>query len=221
MFLPVYSVKSDLTRCPHSTHTHVGFDCCLVGDFEGDFWLVWSLIGDVRVGEGDGDACNGEVVMTVSKGLIGDFSRENSSGKLDRVGLAVFRRDRIKWVISFKWVLINLTLKLSIIKMSCLFCKIVSVRIEDVNFNQEGSIPCHRLLETPLTLAFLDINPLSLGHVLIIPKSHASKLHQVSDEHLADILPVSKRIAVALGCEDYNLVQNNGRLAHQDVDHCH
>lgn len=87
---------------------------------------------------------------------------------------------------------------------ACVFCKII-----------KGGIPCHRILETPLTLAFLDINPLSPGHALIIPKVHGAKLCGIPDENLADILPVAKRIAKAVGCADYNILQNNGRLAHQ------
>ena len=58
--------------------------------------------------------------------------------------------------------------------------------------------------------AFLDIQPLSRGHALIIPKEHAVKFHELSDDTLADILPVAKKVALALGVSDYNLLQNNG-----------
>jgi len=58
--------------------------------------------------------------------------------------------------------------------------------------------------------AFLDIQPLSRGHALVIPKEHAVKFHELSDETLADILPVAKKVASALGVVDYNLLQNNG-----------
>lgn len=47
------------------------------------------------------------------------------------------------------------------------------------------------------------------------------KFHELSDETLADILPVAKKVALALGASDYNLLQNNGRIAHQVVDHVH
>ncbi|KAJ1916782.1 Adenosine 5'-monophosphoramidase [Tieghemiomyces parasiticus] len=93
---------------------------------------------------------------------------------------------------------------------SCLFCKIV-----------KGAIPSAKLLETELSFAFLDIGPLSTGHALVIPKFHAEKLHEVPDEYLADLLPVAKKIATALGSENYNILQNNGRLAHQEVPHVH
>ncbi len=56
---------------------------------------------------------------------------------------------------------------------------------------------------------------------LIIPKAHGAKLADIPDENLADILPVAKKIAKAIGCNDYNVLQNNGRLAHQEVDHVH
>ncbi|KAI9350256.1 hit domain-containing protein [Obelidium mucronatum] len=93
----------------------------------------------------------------------------------------------------------------------CLFCKIV-----------KGIIPCHKVAETATTLAFLDINPLSAGHTLVIPKYHAQFLHQLPDENLADILPLAKKIALAQGpADNYNILQNNGRLAHQAVDHVH
>lgn len=54
---------------------------------------------------------------------------------------------------------------------------------------------------------------------LIIPKHHGAKLHDIPDDQLTEILPVAARIARAVGCEDYNILQNNGRIAHQVVDH--
>ncbi|ORX82162.1 HIT-like protein [Basidiobolus meristosporus CBS 931.73] len=92
----------------------------------------------------------------------------------------------------------------------CIFCKII-----------QGTIPSSKVLETKLSYAFLDLQPLSKGHVLVIPKHHAQFLHQVPDEHLADMLPVAKKIAAALGAENYNVLQNNGSLAHQAVNHVH
>ncbi|KAK5670297.1 Adenosine 5'-monophosphoramidase [Batrachochytrium dendrobatidis] len=89
---------------------------------------------------------------------------------------------------------------------SCLFCK--------------GVIPSHKVLENELVYAFLDINPLSKGH-LVIPKYHAQFVHQVPDDALAAIGPAIKKVALALGAENYNVLQNNGRLAHQEVDHVH
>ncbi|EAQ83341.1 hypothetical protein CHGG_09745 [Chaetomium globosum CBS 148.51] len=51
-----------------------------------------------------------------------------------------------------------------------------------------SDIPCFKLVETEKTLAFLDINPLSRGHALVIPKFHGEKLTDIPDEHLSDIL---------------------------------
>ncbi|KIH93460.1 HIT domain protein [Sporothrix brasiliensis 5110] len=91
---------------------------------------------------------------------------------------------------------------------ACIFCKIV-----------KGEIPCFKLVETEKSLAFLDINPLSRGHALVIPKFHGEKLLDIPDDYLTDILPIAKRLAKAIGTDNYNILQNNGRLAHQEVDH--
>eukprot|EP01134_Creolimax_fragrantissima_P003161 CFRG3161T1 len=93
---------------------------------------------------------------------------------------------------------------------SCIFCKIIG-----------GEIPSLKVFENELTYAFLDINPLSKGHVLIIPKFCGAKLHDIPDEYLADLLPVAKRVAIATGASDYNVLQNNGSIAHQAVFHVH
>ncbi|GKT72254.1 HIT domain-containing protein [Colletotrichum tofieldiae] len=91
---------------------------------------------------------------------------------------------------------------------SCIFCKII-----------KGEIPCFKLFESDKTLAFLDINPLSRGHALVIPKYHGAKLSDIPDEYLGEILPVVKKLVAATGATDYNILQNNGRIAHQVVDH--
>lgn len=64
-------------------------------------------------------------------------------------------------------------------------------------------------------LTALDIGPCAPGHSLIIPKYHAAKMHELPDDSLADILPVAKKVAIATGATEYNVLQNNGRLAHQ------
>jgi len=46
-------------------------------------------------------------------------------------------------------------------------------------------------------------------------------LHDIPDDQLAEVLSVTKKIAIAQGVEDYNILQNNGRIAHQVVDHVH
>ncbi|KAI2603028.1 HIT-like domain-containing protein [Hypoxylon fragiforme] len=84
-----------------------------------------------------------------------------------------------------------------------------------------GEIPCFKLFESDKTLAFLDINPLSKGHALVIPKFHGAKLTDIPDDQLGEILPVAKKLVTATGASNYNILQNNGRIAHQEVDHVH
>ncbi|EPE25980.1 HIT-like protein [Glarea lozoyensis ATCC 20868] len=93
---------------------------------------------------------------------------------------------------------------------SCIFCKII-----------KGDIPSFKLYESEKVFAFLDINPLSKGHALVIPKHHGEKITDIPDDMLSEILPVVKKLVKATGAENYNVLQNNGRLAHQEVDHVH
>ncbi len=88
-----------------------------------------------------------------------------------------------------------------------------------------GTIPCHRVYEDDKVLAFLDVGPLSRGHTLVIPKEPAVTLDQLSDESSAAIGRVLPRICRAVmkatGATAYNVLQNNGTLAHQAVMHVH
>lgn len=88
-----------------------------------------------------------------------------------------------------------------------------------------GEIPCHKVYEDDRVLAFLDIMPLSKGHVLVIPKEPAETVDQLSDESAAAIGLVLPRLARAVmkvsGASAYNILQNNGSAAHQAVFHVH
>jgi len=88
-----------------------------------------------------------------------------------------------------------------------------------------GEIPCHRVYEDDHVLAFLDINPLSRGHTLVIPKQIAATLDQLSDESAAALgraLPrIARAVMAATGTRDYNVLQSNGARAHQAVFHVH
>lgn len=88
-----------------------------------------------------------------------------------------------------------------------------------------GEIPCHKIYEDALVLAFLDIQPLSRGHTLVIPKEEATTLDQLSDESaaaLGRVLPrICRAVVQATGTKAYNVLQNNGRGAHQAVFHVH
>lgn len=88
-----------------------------------------------------------------------------------------------------------------------------------------NEIPCHKVYEDSHVLAFLDINPLSRGHLLVIPKEPAETLDCLSDEAAAAVGRVLPRLCRAVirvsGTSDYNLLQNNGSTAHQAVHHVH
>ena len=89
----------------------------------------------------------------------------------------------------------------------------------------EGRIPAHKVYEDEHVLAILDIGPLSRGHTLVIPKEPAETLDALSEESAAALGRVLPRLARALieatGVREYNVLQNNGRGAHQAVDHVH
>lgn len=86
-------------------------------------------------------------------------------------------------------------------------------------------IPCHRVYEDDHVLAFLDINPLARGHVLVIPREPAESLDKLSDDAAAAIgrvLPrLCRAVLAATGATAFNVLQNNGALAHQAVFHVH
>jgi histidine triad (HIT) family protein len=88
-----------------------------------------------------------------------------------------------------------------------------------------GEIPCHKVYEDDSVLAFLDVNPLSPGHTLVIPKEPIATLDALSDDAAAAIgrvLPrISRAVLRATGAKDFNVLQNNGAAAHQAVFHVH
>jgi len=96
--------------------------------------------------------------------------------------------------------------------MNCIFCKIIS-----------GEIPSYKIYEDDDLMAFLDINPISAGHTLIIPKKHTLDLETISEEELNRIMSCAKKISKLLVeklCADgYSLAQNNGIA--QEVKHFH
>jgi histidine triad (HIT) family protein len=88
-----------------------------------------------------------------------------------------------------------------------------------------GEQPCHRVYDDPHVLAFLDINPVSRGHVLVIPKEAATTLDKLSEDAAAALgraLPkISRAVLAATGAKAFNVLQNNGAMAHQAVMHVH
>lgn len=99
-----------------------------------------------------------------------------------------------------------------VIRMDCIFCKIV-----------KGEIPCYKIYEDEDILAFLDVNPVGLGHTLIIPKKHFLDLMEIDNDILSKIMNKSKEIAKLLveklDADGFTLVQNNGIA--QEVKHFH
>jgi histidine triad (HIT) family protein len=96
----------------------------------------------------------------------------------------------------------------------CLFCRIVA-----------GELPATTIDEDGRTLTFLDINPATRGHALVIPKAHAADLLAVGDDDLAACAQTAKRIAARqrerLGADGVNLLNSCGTAAWQTVQHFH
>src|SRR5215475_2541642 len=88
-----------------------------------------------------------------------------------------------------------------------------------------GEIPCDKVYEDNHVLAFLDINPLSAGHTLVVPKEPAETMDRLSDESaaaLGRVLPrLCRAVVAATGIKEYNVLENNGAGAHQAIDHVH
>ena len=89
----------------------------------------------------------------------------------------------------------------------------------------QGELPSYRVYEDDLVYAFLDIEPQSAGHLLVVPKESGETLGELSDESSAAIgrvLPrICRAVAKATGTLDCNILQNNGKPAGQAVPHVH
>ncbi|MDE1820193.1 MAG: HIT family protein [Euryarchaeota archaeon] len=96
----------------------------------------------------------------------------------------------------------------------CVFCAIA-----------KGEIPSHRIRESPRALAFLDVNPISWGHSLVIPKAHAADLTEVTPEDWAEVAELARwtalRLRKVLEVTGNNLFVSSGRSAEQSVRHLH
>ncbi|MDE6902514.1 MAG: HIT family protein [Lachnospiraceae bacterium] len=97
---------------------------------------------------------------------------------------------------------------------NCIFCKIAN-----------GEIPSKTLYEDDKFRVILDLGPASKGHALILPKEHYADLYELPEETAGEVMKLAKKMAAQmtqrLGCEGFNLVQNNGELAGQTVFHFH
>lgn len=97
---------------------------------------------------------------------------------------------------------------------NCIFCKLAN-----------GVFPTATIYEDEDFRVILDLGPASKGHALILPKEHYANLYELSDELASKVLIVAKKVITkmtdVLGCDGYNLVQNNGEAAGQTVFHFH
>lgn len=97
---------------------------------------------------------------------------------------------------------------------NCIFCKLAN-----------GEIPTATLYEDEDFRVILDASPAAKGHALIIPKEHYANLYELDDELAAKVLVLAKKMITkltdVLGCDGYNIVQNNGEAAGQTVYHFH
>ncbi len=96
----------------------------------------------------------------------------------------------------------------------CVFCKIVN-----------GQIDSAKVYEDEDTLAFLDINPFTKGHCLVIPKQHSENIFDIDEETLKKVTVVtkhiSKKIKNVLRADGIRISQSNGREAGQAIFHFH
>jgi len=96
----------------------------------------------------------------------------------------------------------------------CIFCKIVA-----------GEIPSHKIDEDDKTLSFMDINPWTRGHALVIPKAHSRNIYDASPDDLVAIHVAAQRVARRmrdrLNCEGLNVLQSSEPVAMQTVFHTH
>ena len=97
---------------------------------------------------------------------------------------------------------------------NCIFCKIAN-----------GEIPSATLYEDEDFRVILDLGPATKGHALILPKEHYANLYEIYEEVAAKAFKLAKKMVTelteVLGCDGYNVVQNNGAAAGQTVFHFH
>lgn len=97
---------------------------------------------------------------------------------------------------------------------NCIFCKLAN-----------GEIPTSTLYEDDDFRVILDASPAAKGHALILPKEHYANLYELDDELAGKALVLAKKMITKLtgilGCDGYNIVQNNGEAAGQTIFHFH
>ena len=100
------------------------------------------------------------------------------------------------------------------VKDDCIFCKIAA-----------GEIPSKTIYEDEKYRVILDLGPATRGHALILPKNHYANIFELPEEDAKEVICLAKKMATImkdkLGCDGFNLVQNNGEAAGQTVFHFH
>lgn len=96
----------------------------------------------------------------------------------------------------------------------CLFCSIVA-----------GDIPAEKIYEDEHTLAFLDIAPVNPGHILVIPKTHATNIFDIDAEIFSHVMntvhALAPKIKKVTGADGINIAINNEKASGQVVFHLH
>lgn len=97
----------------------------------------------------------------------------------------------------------------------CIFCKVV-----------KGEIPSYTLYQDDMATAFLDINPVTTGHILVIPNKHFRRIDSIKDENVMKglmnaIIEMANLLVKSGICRDYTVLQDNGINAQQDIMHTH
>ena len=99
-------------------------------------------------------------------------------------------------------------------KDDCIFCKIAA-----------GEIPSRKIYEDSDLIAIMDGNLTAKGHSVIIPKEHCTNIYDIDEDIAAKVMKTAKKLAtkmtVALNCDGFNLLQNNGETAGQTMFHFH
>lgn len=96
----------------------------------------------------------------------------------------------------------------------CIFCKIIA-----------GEIPSNTIYEDEEFKVILDLAPAAKGHALILPKDHYADLYEIDEEVASRAMKLAKKLAIhmtdVLGCDGFNILQNNREVAGQTVFHFH
>jgi histidine triad (HIT) family protein len=98
---------------------------------------------------------------------------------------------------------------------NCIFCKVI-----------KGELPSSKVYEDDVVLAFLDVNPINKGHVLVIPKEHQQFIADLDEKTLGKMIIIANKINKAvrsseIKTEAVNLLLSDGEVAGQEISHAH